>query len=268
MLKAVISPQGTPPVQASTYLESTENAGSDTNIFRTKLLQDKPFFQNPHAQKLEKIETDLRNILSSSMSSEQKGILYQEALNKMFIADRQRKANVPAPAPLRGRRRRQPRPPPQLPQPPPGPPTQPPQPPPEAPVLPPPALRQVFPNFLPPYPEKMTILRPFPKRDPLWVLPQHPLYPRPHPPLGRRQLAIMPPGENPQNMPLEDTKKKRGRPRKKSLERSPVQLRSGKRGEATFMGDYPTLDKRRKHSHDKRRKYDTYIHDSSDSEEL
>ena len=104
MLKAVLSPPkwatlpavapSTAETNAPVFLESSSNF--DNDIVRTKILQQPPLFQNPYAQKIQKIEADLRSILESKMSDDQKAMLYQSALSGVLAVDRKRKTIPPA----------------------------------------------------------------------------------------------------------------------------------------------------------------------------
>ena len=97
MLKAVISNPKTPPLptvsfnsQPTTskplFLESTSN--NENSIIRTKVETSPPFFQNPCIQKIQTLEQDLQNVLSSGMNSSQKSLLYQSVLNDLLALNR------------------------------------------------------------------------------------------------------------------------------------------------------------------------------------
>ena len=112
MLKAVISKALCPtlPPLASApkspevplFLQSSSNGDSSTDPVTTKVLTHQPFFQNPYNQKIQNLETELRSILGSHMSSSQKALLYQSALNEILRTDKRRKMKRP-PATLRPR---------------------------------------------------------------------------------------------------------------------------------------------------------------------
>ena len=101
MLKAVISKPACPPLPLLTsiaktsgspvFLESSSNVDNNTDLVTTKVLAHQPFFQNPHTQKIQTLEAELRSILESGISTSQKALLYQSALNQILEADKRRK---------------------------------------------------------------------------------------------------------------------------------------------------------------------------------
>ena len=103
MLKAVISNPKTPPLPTVSFsshpstskplfLESTSN--NDNSIIRTKIEEIPPFFQNPCVQKIQTLERDLQNVLSSGMNSSQKSLLYQSVLNELLALNRKQNSKI------------------------------------------------------------------------------------------------------------------------------------------------------------------------------
>lgn len=219
MLKAVITKPGCPTLPilpsatkasgAPVFLESSSNVDNNADLVTTKVLSHQPFFQNPHTQKIQNLESELRSILESHMSDSQKALLYQSALREILRADRSRK--IKPKTPLRRRPPRRP----QLQNPPrrvagvalapvqgqqlalpPTPPPQPPPPPPPAPPLQP----QVF--HLPPIPGEGRLTTPPGRKRPLaeGSNPRRPHHHNPHyrplaKPPARKKLQL---GEYPE----------------------------------------------------------------------
>ena len=103
MLKAIISNPKTPPLPTVSFssqpsaskplfLESTSN--NDNSIIRTKIEDTPPFFQNPCVQKIQTLERDLQNVLSSGMNSSQKSLLYQSVLNDLLALNRKQNSKI------------------------------------------------------------------------------------------------------------------------------------------------------------------------------
>ena len=105
MLKAVISKPACLPLpmlpsvikttDAPVFLQSSSNSTNNPDLVTTKVLSHQPFFQNPYTQKIQNLESELRSILESRMSDNQKALLYQSALNEILMTDKIRKMKPP-----------------------------------------------------------------------------------------------------------------------------------------------------------------------------
>ena len=99
MIKATISspdgciiPKLPPPPrqQPALTVQSTILDGDTPKQIESKITTQESFFQNPFSQRLATLEQELRNILASKMSIEQKVILYKSTLNEIFATDKSR----------------------------------------------------------------------------------------------------------------------------------------------------------------------------------
>lgn len=96
MMKAVIEdpsacivPQ-TGQSQTPAIALQTKSLDEPEKEFETKVVQPSAFFQNPFSQRLGILEEQLRNILNSRESEEQKYLQYKSTLNELFLTERMR----------------------------------------------------------------------------------------------------------------------------------------------------------------------------------